>query len=145
MPGIAGPDQVSTILKRSASATLYRFWDLLALDDFERHAKRLLPPVIYLYVAAAVETGTAFWGARVAHRDYALVPRLLRDTSCRSQQVELFGKTFDSPFGIPPLGGAAFVGYQAKLVLAEAARQANIPMTLSASSLIALEDMHAQN
>ena len=30
-------------------------------------------------------------------------------------------------------------------MLAEAARQANIPMCLSASSLIKLEDVHAQN
>jgi L-lactate dehydrogenase (cytochrome) len=43
------------------------------------------------------------------------------------------------------LGGAAFIGYRADLVLAEAARLANIPMTLSASALITLEDVHAQN
>jgi L-lactate dehydrogenase (cytochrome) len=145
VPDIAGPGPVTTSLKRSASVTPYRFRDLLALNDFERHAKRLLPPMIYLYVAGAVETGTALKGAQAAYRDYALVPRLLRDTSGRTQQTALFGKIYASPFGIPPLGGAAFVGYRADLVLAEAARQANIPMVLSASSLITLEDVHAQN
>jgi L-lactate dehydrogenase (cytochrome) len=93
IPDIAGPAQVTTSLKRSAAATPYRFRDLLALDDFERHAKRRLPPMIYLYVAGAVETGAAFRNAQAAYRDYALTPRLLRDTSARSQQTELFGQT----------------------------------------------------
>ncbi len=144
-PDITSPGQVVTSLKRSTSSTPSRFKDLLALDDFERHAKRLLPPMIYLYVAGAVETGTSLREAKAAYGDYALLPRMLLDVSGRDQSVELFGKTYASPFGVPPLGGAAFVAYRADLVLAEAARQANVPMILSASALIKLEDVHAQN
>jgi L-lactate dehydrogenase (cytochrome) len=144
-PDITSPDQVVTSLKRSTSSTPSRFKDLLALDDFERHAKRLLPPMIYLYVAGAVETGASLREAKAAYADYALLPRMLLDVSGRDQSVELFGKTYSSPFGVPPLGGAAFVAYRADLVLAEAARQANVPMILSASALIKLEDVYAQN
>ncbi|HQT76355.1 MAG TPA: alpha-hydroxy acid oxidase [Rhodopila sp.] len=144
-PDITGQGQLVTSLKRSQQATPHRFRDLLALDDFERHARRRLPPMIFQYVAGAVETGTSLRRARAAYDDYALLPRMLRDVSGRDQSVQLFGRTYASPFGIPPLGGAAFIGYRADLVLAEAARQANIPMILSASSLIRLEDVHAQN
>jgi len=75
----------------------------------------------------------------------ALPPRMLHDVSGRSQQAELFGKTYASPFGAAPLGGAAFVAYRGDLVLTEAARLANVPMILSASSLITLEDWRQVN
>ncbi len=143
--GILAPQAIITTLKRSAAATPYRFRDLLALDDFERHAKRLLPPMIFQYVAGAVETGAAMRASRAAYDDFALVPRALVDTSARDTTTELFGETYGAPFGVGPLGGAAFVAYRADLVLAEAAARMNVPMTLSASSLIRLEDVHARN
>ena len=144
-PPSAGAAQVVTSLRHNAPAMARRFRGLLALDDFERYGQRLLPPMIHLYVAGAVETGASLQRAKAAYEGLALLPRMLRDVSGRSQETELFGKIYASPFGIAPLGGAAFVAYRGDLVLAEAARQANIPMILSASSLITLEDVHAQN
>lgn len=145
VPGMTSPGAVVTSLKRTASSTPYRFRDLLALDDFERHARRLLPPMIFQYVAGGVETGAALRAGREAYGGYRLVPRMLRDVSGRDQGTTLFGTRFDSPFGIPPLGGAAFVAYRGDLVLAEAARRLNLPMILSGSALISLEDVHARN
>jgi len=144
-PGIAGPQALVTSLRRSDAVTPYRFRDLLALDDFERHAKRLLPHMIFQYVAGGAETGAAFAHSRGAYADYALVPRLMRDTSGRDTATELFGHTYAAPFGVGPLGGAAFIAYRGDIVLAEAARRMNLPMILSASSLIKLEDVYAQN
>ena len=70
---------------------------------------------------------------------------MLRDVSGRDQGVTLFGQRYDAPFGIPPLGGSAFVAYRGDLVLAEAAQRQSLPMVLSASALISLEDVHARN
>ena len=144
-PGMTGPETIVTSLKRTASATPYRFRDLLALDDFERHARRLLPPMIFHYVAGGVETGAALHGTREAYASYKLVPRMLRDVSERDQGVTLLGRRYDTPFGIPPLGGAAFVAYRGDLVLAEAAQRQSLPMIVSGSALISLEDVHALN
>jgi len=145
VPGLTGPEAMVTSLKRTAVATPYRFRDLLALDDFERHARRLLPPMIFHYVAGGAETGAALRGSREAYAGYRLVPRMLRDVSGRDQGVTLFGRHYDAPFGIPPLGGAAFVAYRGDVVLAEAASRQSLPMILSASALISLEDVHARN
>lgn len=144
-PGIESPRSVATTLARSAAATPHRFRDLLALDDFERHARRLLPPMIFQYVAGAVETEAALRGNRAAYGDYALVPRLMVDTSARDTATTLFGTRYATPFGVGPLGGAAFVAYRGDLVLAEAAARMNVPMILSASALIRLEDVQARN
>ena len=144
-PGIAAPQAVVTSLRRSAAVTPYRFRDLLALDDFERHAERLLPHMIFQYVAGGAETGAAMRHSRGAYGDYVFLPRAMRDTAARDTATELFGTTYAAPFGVGPLGGAAFIAYRGDLVLAEAAGRMRVPMILSASSLIRLEDVYAQN
>ena len=143
--GITSPQVIATQTQRSADATPYRFRDLLALDDFERHARHHLPPMVFQYVAGAAETSTTMRNNRAAYTRWAFQPRRMVDTSARSPATTLFGKSYSAPFGIAPLGGAAFVAYRGDLRLAEAARATNIPMVLSASSLIKLEDVHAQN
>jgi L-lactate dehydrogenase (cytochrome) len=144
--GITAPEATSSSsIKRSVDATPRRFRDLLALDDFERHARRLLPDMIFQYVAGAVETGAAMRASREAYSRYSFLPRMMVDTSARNAAVTLFGKTYSAPFGIPPLGGSAFVAYRGDLVFAEAAAQMNVPMILSASALIKLEDVIARN
>jgi L-lactate dehydrogenase (cytochrome) len=135
----------ATSVARSAPTVPRRLRDYLALDDFERAARRRLPRMIYGYVAGAVETGAGFRAARAAYADVALVPRTLMDVAGRTQTRELFGRQYASPFGISPLGGAAMVAYRADLQLAAAARTANLPMILSASSLIRLEDVQREN
>jgi len=54
--------------------------------------------------------------------------------SKRDQTKSVFGQTFASPFGISPTGGAGLFRYHADLMLAEAARDANIPYIMSGAS-----------
>lgn len=144
--------QDSTIVKPGVTSvarpvdTTPRFLrDVLALNDFERKVRPRLPKMIYQYVAGAVETASSMNNGIDGYRRYGFTPRALTDTSARTARTELFGQTYDAPFAIGPLGGAAFVAYRADLALAKAARTANIPMILSASSLIRLEDVIAAN
>lgn len=117
----------------------------LSLDDFERAARFWLPRMIYGFVAGAVETGSALKNSREAFDNHVFVHRTFRDVSTRDQTTELFGRRYAAPFGIAPMGGAAMVAYRGDLALAEAARAANVPMIMSASSLIRLEEVHAAN
>ena len=120
--GITSPQALATSVRRSEAATPYGFADLLALDDFERHAKRHLPPMVYQYGAGAVETAATLRANRSAYTRWSFLPRRMVDTSARTAATTLFGKTYSVPFGIAPLGGAAFVAYRGDLRLAEAAR-----------------------
>lgn len=135
-----------SVVKSPAVKTVPRhFRDLLALDDFERHARRRLPNMIYQYVAGGVETGRGIAGNIEAYQQYTFIPRMFRDVSGRDQRTTLFGHAYQHPFGVAPLGGASFVAYQADIALAKAAREMNVPMILSASSLVKLEDVHKAN
>jgi L-lactate dehydrogenase (cytochrome) len=115
--------------------------DVLSLDDFESAARRHLPRPIFGYIAGAVETEWSLNDNRAAFAEFGFLPRMLIDVSKRSQQTTLFGKTYATPFGISPLGISALYAYRGDIVLATAAGAANIPMIMSSSSLIRLEDV----
>jgi L-lactate dehydrogenase (cytochrome) len=132
-------------VKRVASAVPRALRRYLSLDDFEATARRRLPKMFYQYISGAVETGAALADNRRAFEEYGFVPRVLNDVSGREQTTRLFGRTYAAPFGIAPMGSAALCAYRGDLVLARAAAAMNVPMILSASSLIRLEDVRREN
>ena len=117
----------------------------LSLDDFEAEARRLLPKFLYGYISGGAETDAAIADNRRAFAEYGFIPRVLNDVSNREQTTTLFGKTYAAPFGIPPMGSSALCAYRGDIVLARAAAAMNVPMCLSASSLITLEDVRREN
>ena len=126
---------------RVASRVPRRLRGILALDDLEHAARRHLPRPIFSFVSGGAETNTTMDGNRAAYADYRFVPRVLVDTSQRSQATVVLGRRYNAPFGIAPMGGAVLAAYQADLVMARAAAQSGIPFILSASSLIPMEQV----
>src|SRR3954451_9672235 len=133
----------STVGRRSAPAS--RLQTYLSLDDFEVTARRRLPKFLYGYIAGGAESDAAVRDNRRAFDEYGFVPRVLNDVSGREQTTKLFGRTYAAPFGIPPMGSAALCTYRGDIVLARAAAAMSVPMVLSASSLITLEDVRREN
>jgi len=130
---------------RPTAASARRLKSVLRLDDFEAAAEKHLPRPIFGYVAGAAEDNLSLAWNREAFKDYAFVTRSLVDISRRSQTTELFGQSFSSPFGIAPMGISALYAYRGDLILTQAAAAANIPMIMSGSSLIPLEDVVKAN
>jgi L-lactate dehydrogenase (cytochrome) len=120
-----------------------RLRSVLCLDDFEAKAKAYLPRPIFGYIAGAAENNASLHQNRIQFQEHAFVPSVMVDVSKRSQEVELFGKTYCAPFGIAPVGLSALSAYRGDLVLAKAAQKAGIPMIMSGSSLIRLEEIAA--
>jgi L-lactate dehydrogenase (cytochrome) len=141
---VTTPPPPATV-QRAESAVPPSFRKYLSLDDFEVEARRRLPKFLYGYIAGAVETDAALADNRRAFAEYGFVPRVLNDVSGRNQTTTLFGKTYAAPFGIPPMGSAALCAYRGDVVLTRAAAAMNVPMCLSASSLITLEDVRREN
>jgi L-lactate dehydrogenase (cytochrome) len=139
---ISAPPSTVTRAQSAVPRALKRY---LALDDFEPVARRRLPKFLYGYISGGAETDAAVRDNRRAFYEYGFVPRVLNDVSGRNQTTTLFGTTYASPFGIPPMGSSALCAYRGDIVLTRAARAANVPMILSASSLITLEDVRREN
>ncbi|MEO5669221.1 MAG: alpha-hydroxy acid oxidase [Ramlibacter sp.] len=118
---------------------------ILCLDDYETAARRHLPLPVFSYVSGAAETSWSFQANRTSFGKYGFVTRVLVDVTRRDMGATLFGRRYDAPFGIAPMGLAALSAYRGDLVLARAAARENIPMVLSGSSLIRLEDVARAN
>jgi len=115
--------------------------DILCLDDFEIAARRRLPRPIFAYYSGGVETNQSLRDNRSAFQELGFVPRALANVAGRSTETSLFGERYAAPFGIAPMGLSALSCYRGDIVLARAAEQAGIPMIMSATSLIRLEEV----
>lgn len=114
---------------------------ILSLDDFEPAARAHLPRPIFGYISGAVEDNAALRDNRAVFDELGFVPRVLVDTSKRTTETTLFGHTYSAPFGVAPMGISALSAYRGDLAQARAALAANIPMIMSGSSLIRLEEI----
>jgi L-lactate dehydrogenase (cytochrome) len=131
--------------KRAAPPVPGNLAGFLSLNDFEVAAKKYLPKMLHGYLAGGVETDWSLEDNRRAFAEWGMIPRCLVDARSRHTRATLFGKEYNAPFGIPPMGSSALMAYRGDLVLAQAARAKNIPMIMSASSLIRLEEIAKAN
>ena len=116
-----------------------RLREILCLDDFEAPARRMLPRPIFGFISGGVETNASREGNRAAFTDYDFLPRVLVNTRARSQKTTLLGRTYDLPFGFPPMGGTALFAYTGDTVLAKVAADLNTVMIQSGASLMTME------
>jgi L-lactate dehydrogenase (cytochrome) len=116
-----------------------RFKNILCLDDFEAPARRFLPRPIYGYVSGGVETNTARDRNRSAFADWDFMPRVLVNTRGRHQKTTLLGRTYDLPFGFPPMGATSLAAYMGDSVLAQVAGELNTINIQSGASLTPME------
>ncbi|MCC2677049.1 MAG: L-lactate dehydrogenase (FMN-dependent) and related alpha-hydroxy acid dehydrogenase [Ramlibacter sp.] len=118
-----------------------RLGHILSLDDFERAARRHLPAPVFAYISGAVERNHTLRANAASFEQYEFLPRMLVDISRRTTAATVLGKRWSAPFGMAPMGISALSAYCGDLVLAQAAARENVPMIMSGSSLIRLEEI----
>ncbi len=116
-----------------------RLHDAVNIEDLHRMAKRRLPKIAFDFIEGGLEDEHGLTRNTAAFQKHQLLPRYLVDVSKRDQSQTIFGRTYASPFGISPTGGAGLFRRGGDLMLAEAARDANIPYIMSGASHDAIE------
>jgi L-lactate dehydrogenase (cytochrome) len=129
--------------RRDRSHLPRRFKNILCLDDFEEPARRFLPRPIFGYASGGVETNAARDGNRAAFAEWEFLPRVLINTRARQQTTTVLGRTYDLPFGFPPMGGTSLAAYMGDSVLAQVAAELNTIMIQSGASLTPMERIRA--
>jgi L-lactate dehydrogenase (cytochrome)/(S)-mandelate dehydrogenase len=109
------------------------------IEDLHQMAKRRLPKIAFDYIEGGIEDERGLERNTSAFSKHRLLPRYLVDVSTRDQSRTVFGQKFSSPFGISPTGGTSLFRNHADLMLAEAARDANIPYIMSGGSSETIE------
>lgn len=115
--------------------------DCINLDDLRIMAQKRLPKVIYDYIEGGVDDEVGLQCNEGAFRARHLLPRYMVDIAHLDQSTTLFGKTYSTAVGIAPTGGLGNFRHDADLMLARAARDANIPFIMSGVSTASMEDM----
>jgi len=129
--------------RRDRSHLPRRFKNILCLDDFEEPARRFLPRPIFGYASGGSETNAARDGNRAAFSEWEFLPRVLINTRARQQKTTVLGRTYDLPFGFPPMGGTSLAAYMGDSVLAQVAAELNTIMIQSGASLTPMERIRA--
>lgn len=111
----------------------------VSIEDLHRMAKRRLPKIAFDFIEGGCDDELGLAVNESSYARYRLVPRYLVDVSKRSQATTLFGQTYASPFGIAPTGIVGLFRPGGDLLLAEAAKGANIPFIQSGSSTSTIE------
>lgn len=111
------------------------------IDDLRKLAKKRLPKIAYDFIEGGTDDEVGLVTNEQAFRQARIVPRYLVDVSVRDQSTTIFGRTYSSPIGIAPTGLAGLFRRGADLMLAEAARDANVPFIMSGSSTGSIEDL----
>jgi L-lactate dehydrogenase (cytochrome) len=110
-----------------------------SIEMLAERAKQRMPGFAYDYL-----TGGCFSDINLARntkeiRDIQLRPNYLRDFNGASQQTTLFGKTYDAPFGIAPVGLQGLMWPKSCEILAKSAKKHNVPFCLSTVGTASIE------
>ena len=111
------------------------------VEDLRRLAKRRLPKIAYDFIEGGLEDEIGVAHNEDAFRQIKLVPRYMVDVAKRDQATTVFGRTYSGPIGIAPTGLAGLFRPGADLMLAEAARAANVPFIMSGTGTGSIEDL----
>ncbi|HKR86983.1 MAG TPA: alpha-hydroxy-acid oxidizing protein [Phenylobacterium sp.] len=112
----------------------------LSHEDFRQAAKRALPRMVFDFVDGGAGDERAMARNIDAFARTLLLPRALQAVSERDQSVAPFGRRWNSPFAIAPMGLTGLVRPQGDLILARCARDAGIPFCLSTASTSSIEE-----
>jgi L-lactate dehydrogenase (cytochrome)/(S)-mandelate dehydrogenase len=110
-------------------------------DDLRRLAKRRLPKIAYDFIEGGLEDEEGIARNAGAFEQYRLVPRYCVDVTTRDQSASVFGKTYSSPVGIAPTGLIGLFRRGGDMMLAQAAKSANVPFIMSATGTGLVEDL----
>lgn len=102
-----------------------------SVADMEAAARRRIPGFLLDFLVGGLGGGLCVQRNRDALNEVMLMPRYLSEATNPDIRCQLFGRTYDAPFGVAPLGLSGLVWAKAEYILAAAAKAHNIPYTLS--------------
>jgi isopentenyl diphosphate isomerase/L-lactate dehydrogenase-like FMN-dependent dehydrogenase len=111
------------------------------LDDFRTLARARIPAGVFDYIDGGAGDEITVRANRRDLDAVRLLPLSLRDVSEPDLAVNLFGRSFRLPLGFGPTAFHRLVHDGGEVATARAAGAANVPMTVSAMSSIALEEV----
>lgn len=109
------------------------------IDFLRERAKSRIPRFAFEYLDGGCNSEVNLKRNTSDIREVQLKPYYLRDFNGIDLKTELFGTTYDAPFGIAPIGLQGLMWPKASEILAKAAFDHNIPFILSTVATASIE------
>ena len=107
--------------------------------SLRRKARRRLPRFAFDYLDGGCNANENLHRNRTELQQVQLMPQYLTNPVQVNLATNLFGHTYNAPFGIAPIGLQGLIWPKAPQILARAAVQHNIPFVLSTVSTASIE------
>lgn len=107
----------------------------------EEQARKKMNKKGFEYIIGSAGEAATMMANRLAFRQWKIVPRVLRPTTPRDLSVTLFGKKYDSPVLMAPLGVQGMMHDDKEIGTARACAELGVPFTLSTSATTGIEEM----
>ncbi|MBA2505549.1 MAG: alpha-hydroxy-acid oxidizing protein [Thermoleophilaceae bacterium] len=95
------------------------------------------------YISAGAGTRATMDANRSGFAGWRIVPRMLRDTSGRTMETTLFGRTLPAPLLTAPIGVLELAHTDSDVAVAQAARATRVPMIISNQASTPMEEIAA--
>ncbi|MDP4284209.1 MAG: alpha-hydroxy acid oxidase [Bacteroidota bacterium] len=110
-----------------------------SIEDLREKAKNRIPRFAFEYLDGGCNEEINLYKNTSEIREIELLPEYLKNHTGSDMKTELFGHTYDAPFGISPIGLQGLIWPNSPEILAKAAFDHNIPFTLSTVSTSSIE------
>jgi L-lactate dehydrogenase (cytochrome) len=110
-----------------------------SVPDLRERAKSKIPKFAFEYLDGGCNDDVNLKKNTQRIRDIELKPKYLVDYQPPSLKTELFGRVYDAPFGISPVGLQGLMWPKSPEILAKAAFEHNIPFVLSTVTTASIE------
>src|SRR5215204_1327514 len=112
-----------------------------SIPYLEAAAKRRIPGFVHDFLSNGLGNNLSVRKAIESLESVELMPHYLSDADQPNLRCRLFGREYDAPFGVAPMGLTGLVWPHAEPILARAAKAHNIPYILSTMATVTLEEI----
>ncbi len=112
-----------------------------SIDFLREKAKKRIPGFAFDYLEGGCNEEVNLRKNTSELREVELIPDYLSKHTKSELKTELFGHTYDAPFGIAPIGLQGLIWPKTPEILAKAAFEHNIPFILSTVSTASIESI----
>jgi L-lactate dehydrogenase (cytochrome) len=110
-----------------------------SIEDLREKARKRIPRFAFEYLDGGCNEEVNLRKNTGEIREVELLPRYLDTYKDANMTTEIFGKRYDAPFGIAPIGLQGLMWPNSSEILAKAAFQHNIPFILSTVGTSSIE------
>ncbi len=114
--------------------------DYPSIEDLRTKSRKKVPGFAFEYLDGGCNEDVSLDRNTRELREITLEPRYLENYGESSTKTSLFGREYDAPFGIAPIGLQGLMWPQAPQILAKAAFKHNIPFVLSTVTTMSIEE-----